>query len=130
MTLAWNEGQAFTLLSLGQGSVSMPGHNGGANWGSPGVDPVRGESDVVSKNMPAMLRLIRSNEEPMARGAGGRGMAQPIITKEQAAQLTAEAREAAAKGPIRYTSPDDFLLSPTNGMTAIARRGRTSRPTT
>jgi glucose dehydrogenase len=112
-----NEG-VFTPPSL-QGSVSMPGHNGGANWGSGAVDPVRGEFYVVSKNMPVMLRLIRSNDEPTAGGALGGGPAQPIITKEQAAQLTAEAKEAAAKGPIRYTSPYDFLLSPTNGMTAI-----------
>ena len=28
-------------------------------------------------------------------------------------------RRRAAKGPIRYTSPYDFMLSPTNGMTAI-----------
>ena len=31
----------------------------------------------------------------------------------------AEAKAAAAKGPVRYTSPYDFMQSPTNGMTAI-----------
>jgi quinoprotein glucose dehydrogenase len=113
-----NEG-LYTPPSL-QGSVSMPGHNGGANWGSSAVDPVRGEFYVVSKNMPVMLRLIRSNDEPTAGGALGGGPAQPIISKAEAARLLAEARDAAAKGPIRYTSPYDFLLSPTNGMTAIA----------
>ena len=35
-------------------------------------------------------------------------------------ELLAEAREAAAKGPVRYTSPYDFMLSPGSGMTAIA----------
>ena len=59
-----NEG-LYTPPSL-QGSVSMPGHNGGANWGSGAVDPVRGEFYVVSKNMPVMLRLVRSNDEPTA----------------------------------------------------------------
>jgi glucose dehydrogenase len=113
-----NEG-LYTPPSL-QGSVSMPGHNGGANWGSSAVDPIRGEFYVVSKNMPVMLRLVRSNEEPTAGGALGGGPAQPIITKDQAARLMADAKDAAAKGPIRYTSPYDFLLSPTNGMTAIA----------
>ena len=112
-----NEG-LFTPPSL-QGSVSMPGHNGGANWGSGAVDPVRGEFYVVSKNMPVMLRLVRSNDEPTAGGALGGGPAQPIITKDQAAQLIAEAKDASAKGPIRYTSPYDFMLSPTSGMTAI-----------
>ena len=76
-----NEG-LFTPPSL-QGSVSMPGHNGGANWGSGAVDPVRGEFYVVSKNMPVMLRLVRSNEEPTAGGALGGGPAQPIITRSR-----------------------------------------------
>jgi quinoprotein glucose dehydrogenase len=31
----------------------------------------------------------------------------------------AAAKEAASKGPIRYTSPYDFMQSPTNGMTAL-----------
>ena len=97
----------------------LPGHNGGANWGSSAVDPVRGEFYVVSKNMPAMLRLVLSNEEPTAGGALGGGPASPIITPEQKAKLMAAAKEAAAKGPVRYTSPYDFMLSPTNGMTAI-----------
>ena len=57
--------------------MSMPGHNGGANWGSGAVDPIRGEFYVVSKNMPVMLRLVRSNDEPTAGGALGGGPAQP-----------------------------------------------------
>jgi quinoprotein glucose dehydrogenase len=114
---ARNEG-LFTPPSL-RGSVSMPGHNGGANWGSGAVDPIRGEFYIVSKNMPVMLRLVRSNEEPTAGGALGGGPQQPIITREQEATLIAEAKEAASKGPIRYTSPYDFILSPSNGMTAI-----------
>src|SRR6187401_3181725 len=64
---ARNEG-LYTPPSL-RGSVSMPGHNGGANWGSGAVDPTRGEMYIVSKNMPVMLRLVRSDEEPTAGGA-------------------------------------------------------------
>ncbi len=108
----------FTPPSL-EGSVSMPGHNGGANWGSSAVDPIKGEFYVVSKNMPVLLRLILSNEEPTAGGALGGNPPSPIVTAEEKARLLAEARAAAAKGPIRYTSPYDFMLSPTNGMTAI-----------
>ena len=115
---ARNEG-LFTPPSL-QGSIQLPGHNGGANWGSTAVDPVRGELYVVAKNMPTMLRLILSNEEPTAGGAAGGGPASPVITREEAAKMAAEAREAAAKGPIRYNSPYDFILSPSNGMTALA----------
>jgi glucose dehydrogenase len=112
-----NEG-LYTPPSF-QGSIQMPGHNGGANWGSGAVDPVNGEFYVVSKNMPTLLRVILSDEEPTAGGALGGGAVSPVITREQAAQLRAAAGEAALKGPIRYTSPYDFILSPSSGMTAI-----------
>ena len=112
-----NEG-LFTPPSL-EGSIELPGHNGGANWGSSAVDPLRGEFYVVAKNMPTLMRLILSNEEPTAGGALGGGAASPIITPEQKAKLMAAAKEAAAKGPVRYTSPYDFMQSPTNGMTAL-----------
>ena len=113
-----NEG-LFTPPSL-EGSIELPGHNGGANWGSSAVDPTRGEFYVVAKNMPTLMRLILSNEEPTAGGALGGGAASPIITAEQKATLMAAAKAAAAKGPVRYTSPYDFMQSPTNGMTAIS----------
>ena len=112
-----NEG-LFTPPSL-EGSIQLPGHNGGANWGSSAVDPTRGEFYVVAKNMPTLMRLVLSNEEPTAGGALGGGPASPIVTAEQKAQLMAAAKEAASKGPVRYTSPYDFMLSPSNGMTAI-----------
>jgi glucose dehydrogenase len=114
---ARNEG-LYTPPSI-RGSISMPGHNGGANWGSGAVDPIRGEMYIVSKNMPVMNRLIRSNEEPTAGGALGGGPPSPIITPEEEKKLIAEAKEALAKGPVRYTSPYDFMQSPSNGMTAI-----------
>ena len=112
-----NEG-LFTPPSL-EGSIELPGHNGGANWGSTAVDPTKGELYVVAKNMPTLMRLVLSNEEPTAGGALGGGAGSPIITREQKAQLMAAAKEAASKGPIRYTSPYDFMQSPSNGMTAI-----------
>ena len=112
-----NEG-LFTPPSL-EGSIQLPGHNGGANWGSSAVDPIRGEFYVVAKNMPTLLRLNLSNEEPTAGGALGAGPASPIINAEQKAQLMAAAKEAAAKGPVRYNSPYDFMLSPSTGMTAL-----------
>jgi quinoprotein glucose dehydrogenase len=112
-----NEG-LFTPPSL-EGSIQLPGHNGGANWGSTAVDPTKGELYVVAKNMPTLMRLILSNEEPTAGGALGGGRGSAIITPEQKAQLMAEAKAAAAKGPVRYTSPYDFMQSPTSGMTAI-----------
>jgi len=108
-----NEG-LFTPPSF-QGSIEMPGHNGGANWASSAVDPIKGELYVVSKNLPVMLRAELSNEEPSARGIVG-----SLVPPEEAAKALADAKAAAAKGPVRYVVPYDFLRSPTNGMAAIA----------
>src|SRR6185369_13096993 len=100
----------FTPPSL-QGSISMPGHNGGANWASSAVDPVNGEFYVVSKNLPVMLHAELSNDEPSARTVIG-----TVITPEQAAAATAKAKDAAAKGPVRYQVPYDFLRSAKSGL--------------
>ena len=107
-----NEG-LFTPPSF-QGSIEMPGHNGGANWASSAVDPINGELYVVSKNLPVMLHAQVSNDEPSARSIVG-----SVVTPEEAAKNLADAKAAVAKGPVRYVVPYDFLRSPTNGMAAI-----------
>jgi len=38
-------------------TVEMPGNNGGANWGGTAVNPSNGNLYVVSKDLPAMLKL-------------------------------------------------------------------------
>src|SRR5947209_17182765 len=38
-------------------TVEMPGNNGGANFGGSAVDPKHGYLYVVSKDLPAMLKL-------------------------------------------------------------------------
>jgi quinoprotein glucose dehydrogenase len=38
-------------------TIEMPGNNGGANFGGAAVDPHTGELFVVSKDLPAMLKL-------------------------------------------------------------------------
>ncbi len=40
-------------------TIEMPGNNGGANWGGVAVDPSKGTLFVVSKDLPAMLRLVK-----------------------------------------------------------------------
>ncbi|HLY20492.1 MAG TPA: pyrroloquinoline quinone-dependent dehydrogenase [Bryobacteraceae bacterium] len=45
-----------------RGTIQMPGNNGGANWGGAAVDPANGALFVVSKDLPALLRL--STEGP------------------------------------------------------------------
>jgi quinoprotein glucose dehydrogenase len=107
-----NEG-LFTPPSF-VGSISMPGHNGGANWAGSAVDPINGELYVVSKNLPVMLRVELTDEEPTVRTING-----PVVTTDEAEAALAIAQAASAAGPVRYAAPYDFLRSPTNGMTAI-----------
>ena len=97
----------------------MPGHNGGANWGSGAVDPDARRVLRRAKNMPVMLRLVRSTRSRPRAARWAAARRSRSSRQEQKAQLMAEAKEAAAKGPIRFTSPYDFMLSPTNAMTAI-----------
>jgi quinoprotein glucose dehydrogenase len=55
MLSAHNEG-LFTPPGLGN-TVEMPGNNGGANWGGTAANPGTGDLYVVSKDLPAMLKL-------------------------------------------------------------------------
>jgi quinoprotein glucose dehydrogenase len=55
MLSAHNEG-LFTPPGLGN-TVEMPGNNGGVNWGGTAVNPSTGDLYVVSKDLPAMLKL-------------------------------------------------------------------------
>lgn len=50
-----NEG-VYTPPTL-RGSIEMPGHNGGANWGGAAVDPEAGLLYVQSKELPTYLKL-------------------------------------------------------------------------
>jgi glucose dehydrogenase len=106
-----NEG-LFTPPSF-QGTLSMPGHNGGANWASTAVDPINGELYVISKNLPVMLKVVLTDEEPSVRGVLG-----SVVAPEEAATALSAAKAAAAKGPVRYAVPYDFLLSPKTGLSA------------
>jgi quinoprotein glucose dehydrogenase len=57
---ARNEG-LFTPPST-RGTIEMPGNNGGANFGGAAVDPAHGSLFVVSKDLPALLRLAKNPE--------------------------------------------------------------------
>jgi len=45
-----------------RGTIEMPGNNGGANWSGAAVDPVNGGLFVVSKDLPALLRLAKDSK--------------------------------------------------------------------
>jgi quinoprotein glucose dehydrogenase len=125
-----NEGM-FTPPSF-EGSVSMPGHNGGANFGTSAVDPDRGEFYVVHKSLPTVLRITmpappRGAGPGAGRGGGGggRGGGNVIVTPEQKAELMAKAKELvdAAKGSqVQFQSPVSFMQInfPGGAMTAAA----------
>ena len=53
---ARNEG-LFTPPGL-RPTIQMPGNNGGANWGGAAVEPANGMLFVVSKDLPAILKLV------------------------------------------------------------------------
>src|SRR5205814_10194861 len=67
-----NEG-LFTPPSF-EGSISMPGHNGGANFATSAVDPARGEMYVVAKALPTVDRLTLPGQ------SGRGGVAGPVVT--------------------------------------------------
>src|SRR5258706_15346234 len=50
-------------------TIQMPGNNGGANWGGAAVDPAKGALFVVSKDLPAMLKLAKDAEADKAIAA-------------------------------------------------------------
>jgi quinoprotein glucose dehydrogenase len=68
---AHNEG-LFTPPGKGN-TVEMPGNNGGANWGGAAANPTNGEVYVVSKDLPAMLKLELASEASQVGSAEVRG---------------------------------------------------------
>ena len=128
-----NEG-LFTPPSF-EGSISIPGHNGGANFQTSAVDPTRGEMYVFAKTLPTVDRIALPAPADGGRGrgagpgGGGGGGAQvaaggPIITPEQKAQWIKEAQAlvdaAKAKGTtVQFPSPYEFMNNYSYSMTAI-----------
>lgn len=94
LTEEWRNDGIFTPPSL-RGSISMPGHNGGANWANVASDPERGRLYVVSRELPLLLKIM--------------------------ADLRPEAKEAmpnAQEDNVPYRWPVNFMLQ-SNGMVAI-----------
>jgi quinoprotein glucose dehydrogenase len=63
---AARNGGLFTPPST-TNTVEMPGNNGGANFGGSAIDPRRGYFYVVSKDLPAMLKLTLA-KDPLKSG--------------------------------------------------------------
>ena len=122
----------FTPPSF-EGSISLPGHNGGANFATSAVDPTRGEMYVVAKTLATVDRIALpvppAPGRGGGRGGGGGGGAEviaggPIITPEQKAQLIKEAQAlvdaANAKGEVvGFPSPYEFMNNNSLSMSVV-----------
>jgi quinoprotein glucose dehydrogenase len=106
-----NEG-LYTPPSL-QGTIQMPGHNGGANWGSSAVDPRNGRLFVVSKELPVYTKL-RAPESVGGPGGGGGGG--PPGGGNRPPPLPPP---NAGEGFVPYVAPVDFMIQPSTGLSAI-----------
>jgi quinoprotein glucose dehydrogenase len=102
-----NEG-LYTPPSL-RGTISAPGHNGGANWGMVAVNPSKGFLYVITKEHPTLDKLFL----PGAGPGGGRGTARG--TPEVLPQPPATSNE----GFTRYNSPINFMTE-SNGLSAMS----------
>ena len=69
------QGGLFNPNVLNGESISMPGNQGGSNWGTAAADPQRGLVFVTNVNQVALLRLtdVRDPATSGGRGGGGRG---------------------------------------------------------
>jgi quinoprotein glucose dehydrogenase len=92
-----NEG-LYTPPSL-RGTISLPGHNGGANWGSVAVNPEKGFLYVITKEHPTLDKL----ELPAPVKADETGPARASSDPE---------------GFIRYNAPINFMTVST-GLASI-----------
>jgi glucose dehydrogenase len=102
-----NEG-LFTPPSL-KGSISSPGHNGGANWGMVAVDPPKGFLYVITKEHPTLdkLQLPGQGRDGGRAGRAGRASGPPAPTPV-----------ADDTSFIHYTSPVNFM-SQSGGYSAM-----------
>ena len=66
------QGGLFNHTGIGKTSVSMPGNQGGSNWGTTAADPERGLVFVTGVNQVALL-VINDVKDPAAGGRRGGG---------------------------------------------------------
>ena len=67
------QGGIFVPTVLNGEAISMPGNQGGSNWGTTAADPQRGLVFVTNVNQVALLRLNDVKDPPAAQGRGGGG---------------------------------------------------------
>ena len=125
---ARNEG-LFTPPSL-RGTISIPGHNGGANWGSSAVDPLHQRYFVVSKTLPTFDKLTLDNRpQSLAAMPNGGGDVQPY---KGGLDFMLQSNSLSAIGPpwstiTAYDMNDGHILwqLPDGEVTSLAQQGHT-----
>jgi quinoprotein glucose dehydrogenase len=108
-----NEG-LYTPPSL-RGSVMPAGWNGGANWGSSAVNPVKGTMYIVSKEIPTLQKLVPPAPSLAAQpGASSGGQAPEKNDRGEIVVTTAPADV----GPdfVAYRSPYEWMISAATGL--------------
>jgi glucose dehydrogenase len=106
-----NEG-LFTPPSL-RGSISSPGHNGGANWGGSAVDPGKGFLYIVSRENPTLDKLELPGQ---GRGGGGRGGGKGGPPPAPAPVAPPAPLDDSF---IHYNAPINFIAQPSSGLSAM-----------
>jgi quinoprotein glucose dehydrogenase len=91
----------------------LPGHNGGANWGSSAVDPKNGRLFVVSKELPTYDKL-RAPET--VSGAGAQRAAPPPGAPPRPPP---QPPPNAGDDFVAYVAPVDFMIQQNTGLSAI-----------
>jgi quinoprotein glucose dehydrogenase len=104
----WRNEGPYTPPSV-EGTIMLPGHNGGTNWGGSAVDPINGRFYVVSKELPTLVKLNEPGGDGGGRGGfGGRGgPAGPPPSPP-----------GAGEDFIAYDSPVDFMIQ-SEGLSAL-----------
>jgi quinoprotein glucose dehydrogenase len=110
-----NEG-LFTPPSL-RGSISAPGHNGGANWGMVAVDPPKGFLYVITKEHPTLDKLQLPGQGRGGRG-GAKGGANQVAPEPPAAPAPVVPPAPVDDSFIRYNSPANFITQ-AGGLSAM-----------
>jgi quinoprotein glucose dehydrogenase len=80
-------GGLFVPPALNEDAVSMPGNQGGANWGTTAANPAKGLVFVVGVNQVALLRLedVQTREAPPPAAGGNPQFSGTQLSQGQAA---------------------------------------------
>ena len=98
-----SQGGLFNRTAIDRTSVSMPGNQGGSNWGTTAADPERGLVFVTGVNQVALL-VINDVKDPAAGGRRGGGNQIVRRAVRRSARVPAGPRRVPRRGPARRDS--------------------------